>query len=210
MRPGITFFEPSKKNRLLKEVTLERQEISQIISRLLNALGEDPEREGLKKTPERVARMYEELLIGYRTSPDDLLNGAIFTSDYNEMVILRNIDFYSLCEHHLLPFFGVAHVAYIPNGKIIGLSKLARIVEFFSRRLQVQERMTMEIAHFLKEKLQPLGVGVVVSGMHLCMIMRGVKKSNARMITSAMLGVFRDDPRTRLEFLNLIGHSGEE
>jgi GTP cyclohydrolase I len=189
---------------------LERQEISQIISRLLNALGEDPEREGLKKTPERVARMYEELLIGYRTSPDDLLNGAIFTSDYNEMVILRNIDFYSLCEHHLLPFFGVAHVAYIPNGKIIGLSKLARIVEFFSRRLQVQERMTMEIAHFLKEKLQPLGVGVVVSGMHLCMIMRGVKKSNARMITSAMLGVFRDDPRTRLEFLNLIGHSGEE
>jgi GTP cyclohydrolase I len=183
---------------------LEKKEIAQIISRLLSALGEDPNREGLKKTPERVARMYEELLSGYQSSPDALLNGALFTSDYSEMVILKDIDYYSLCEHHLLPFFGTAHIAYIPKGKIIGLSKLARIVELFSRRLQVQERMTMEIAQFLSEKIQPLGVGVVVSGTHLCMMMRGVKKSNAKMITSAMLGVFREDPRTRSEFLNLI------
>lgn len=183
---------------------MNEQEIARLVRNLLNAIGENPDREGLQKTPERIARMYEELLSGYREQPEQVINGAIFTSNYSEMVILKDIEFFSLCEHHLLPFFGVAHVAYIPQGKIIGLSKLARIVELFSRRLQVQERMTQEIAEFLERTIQPLGVGVVVSGMHLCMIMRGVKKPGARMITSAMLGCLREDPRTRSEFLSLI------
>jgi len=174
------------------------------VRRLLVEIGEDPDRQGLRDTPQRVARMYEELTAGYRIDPQELINDAIFDIEYDEMVIVRDIDFYSLCEHHLLPFFGKAHVAYIPNGRVIGLSKIPRIVEMFARRLQVQERMTQEIAEFLRDVLEPQGVGVVVEGAHMCTMMRGVKKDNARMVTSAMLGLFRRDARTRAEFLNLI------
>ncbi|RME45073.1 MAG: GTP cyclohydrolase I FolE [Chloroflexi bacterium] len=174
------------------------------IRRLLVEIGEDPDRQGLLRTPHRVARMYEELTAGYRVDRDELLNEAIFDIKYDEMVVVRDIDFYSLCEHHLLPFFGKAHVAYIPDGRVIGLSKIPRIVEMFARRLQVQERMTQEIAEFLLEILEPMGVAVVVEGAHMCAMMRGVKKDNARMVTSAMLGIFRRDPRTRAEFLGHI------
>jgi GTP cyclohydrolase IA len=175
-----------------------------LITRLLEAVGEDPTREGLVKTPERVARSMEYLTSGYRTDIDDVLNGALFTVDYNEMVIVRDIDFYSLCEHHLLPFFGKCHVAYIPNGKVIGLSKVPRLVDMFSRRLQLQERMTNQIAETIRETIQPLGVAVVCEGTHLCMAMRGVEKQQSTTVTSAMLGAFRNDARTRGEFLQLI------
>jgi len=171
---------------------------------LLSAIGEDPTREGLKRTPERVARMYAELTAGYYMNPEELVNDALFDISYDEMVIVRDIEFYSLCEHHLLPFFGHAHVAYIPNGRVIGLSKIPRVVEMFARRLQVQERMTVQIADFLEETLSPKGVAVVVEGMHMCSMMRGVKKANARMVSSAMRGVFHSDPRTRNEFVNLV------
>ncbi len=174
------------------------------IRTLLEEIGEDPTREGLQKTPERVGRMWDELTVGYRLSPESVINGAIFESDYNEMVLVKDIQYYSMCEHHLLPFFGVAHVAYIPDGRIIGLSKISRIVDLFARRLQVQERMTVQIADFLYEHLKPKGVGVVIEGYHLCSMMRGVRKPENRMITSAMLGVFKEDLRTRLEFLELI------
>ncbi len=180
------------------------------VRRLLVEIGEDPTRQGLRDTPQRVARMYEELTAGYRIDPQELINDAIFDIEYDEMVIVRDIDFYSLCEHHLLPFFGKAHVAYIPNGRVIGLSKIPRIVEMFARRLQVQERMTQQIAEFLRDVLEPQGVGVVVEGAHMCTMMRGVKKDNARMVTSAMLGLFRRDVRTRTEFLNLIERGGRE
>ena len=175
-----------------------------LITRLLEAVGEDPTREGLVKTPERVARSMEYLTSGYRTNVDDVLNGALFSVDYNEMVIVRDIDFYSLCEHHLLPFFGKCHVAYIPNGKVIGLSKVPRLVDMFSRRLQLQERMTNQIAETIRETIQPLGVAVVCEGTHLCMAMRGVEKQQSTTVTSAMLGAFRNDARTRGEFLQLI------
>jgi GTP cyclohydrolase IA len=175
-----------------------------LITRLLEAIGEDPTREGLVKTPERVARSMEYLTSGYRTNVDDVLNGALFTVDYNEMVIVRDIDFYSLCEHHLLPFFGKCHVAYIPNGKVIGLSKVPRLVDMFARRLQLQERMTNQIAETIRETIQPLGVAVVCEGTHLCMAMRGVEKQQSTTVTSAMLGAFRSDARTRGEFLQLI------
>jgi GTP cyclohydrolase I len=167
---------------------------------ILNAVGEDVEREGLLRTPNRVARMYEELTAGYHVDPVRLLNNALFDVEYDEMVIVRNIDYYSLCEHHLLPFLGQAHVAYIPDGKVIGLSKIPRIVEMFARRLQVQERMTKQIAEFLEEMLKPKGVAVVCEGLHMCAAMRGVKKANARMVTSAMLGSFKIDQATRSEF----------
>ena len=167
---------------------------------VLTAIGEDVEREGLQRTPERVARMYEELTAGYHVDPVRLINEAIFEVEYDEMVIVRNIDYYSLCEHHMLPFLGQAHVAYIPDGKVIGLSKIPRIVEMFARRLQVQERMTQEIAEFLQETLQPKGVAVVCEGLHMCAAMRGVKKANARMVTSAMLGDFKTNQPTRNEF----------
>jgi GTP cyclohydrolase I len=157
------------------------------------------------RTPERVARMYEELTAGYHVDPVRLINDAIFDVNYDEMVIVRDIDFYSLCEHHLLPFLGQAHVAYIPDGKVIGLSKIPRIVEMFARRLQVQERMTQEIAEFLDETLHPLGVAVVAEGLHMCAAMRGVKKANARMLTSAMMGTFKEDAITRGEFFDHIG-----
>ncbi|MGQ0793091.1 MAG: GTP cyclohydrolase I FolE [Deltaproteobacteria bacterium] len=175
------------------------------VKEILSQIGEDLNREGLQKTPDRVARMYKELTAGYGASPKEIVNGAIFEERYDEMVIVRDIEFYSLCEHHLLPFFGKCHVAYIPNGKIIGLSKIPRIVEVFSRRLQVQERLTVQIADFLNEVLNPEGVGVVAEAYHLCMAMRGVKKAEANMLTSSMRGAFKDDDRTRSEFLRLIG-----
>ena len=175
-----------------------------LITRLLEAVGEDPTREGLVKTPERVARSMEYLTSGYRTNVDDVLNGALFSVDYNEMVIVRDIDFYSLCEHHMLPFFGKCHVAYIPNGKVIGLSKVPRLVDMFARRLQLQERMTNQIAETIREAIRPLGVAVVCEGTHLCMAMRGVEKQQSTTVTSAMLGAFRNDARTRGEFLQLI------
>lgn len=176
----------------------------EVIRRLLADLGEDPSREGLLKTPERVERSLKFLTSGYQKDVDEVLNGALFTVDYTEMVIVKDIDFYSLCEHHLLPFFGKCHVAYLPTNQVIGLSKIPRIVEIFSRRLQVQERLTNEIAETIREKINPLGVAVVLEGTHLCMSMRGVEKQNSTAITSAMLGVFRDDARTRSEFLALI------
>jgi GTP cyclohydrolase I len=167
---------------------------------ILAAIGEDVEREGLLRTPDRVARMYGELTAGYHVDPVRLINDAVFDVAYDEMVIVRDIDFYSLCEHHMLPFLGQAHVAYIPDGKVIGLSKIPRIVEMFARRLQVQERMTQQIAGFLQEALQPAGVAVVCEGVHMCAAMRGVKKANARMVTSAMLGTFKTDQAARNEF----------
>jgi len=176
-----------------------------LIKELLGQWGEDPQREGLKSTPARVASMYEFLLQGYKKDINEVMNGAVFKERYSEMVIVKDIDFFSLCEHHLLPFYGKCHIAYIPNGKIIGLSKMPRIVEVFSRRLQVQERMTQQIADTLFEWLNPLGVGVIVEARHLCMMMRGVEKQSSMATTSAMIGSFRDDVKTRSEFLTLIG-----
>ncbi len=175
-------------------------EIECAVRDILVSIGEDPEREGLLRTPDRIARMYEELTAGYHVDPVRLINDAVFDVKYDEMVIVRDIDFYSLCEHHMLPFLGQAHVAYIPDGKVIGLSKIPRIVEMFARRLQVQERMTQQIAEFLDQTLNPLGVAVVCEGVHMCSAMRGVKKANARMVTSAMLGSFKTSQTTREEF----------
>ena len=172
---------------------------------LLEEIGEDPERAGLADTPKRVRRMYAELTSGYQTDPDALINGACFEVDYDEMVVVRDIEFFSLCEHHLLPFYGRAHVGYLPRGRVIGLSKVPRIVDMFARRLQVQERMTQQVATFLMERVDPKGVACVVEASHLCTMMRGVKKEQASMVTSSMLGTFRRDGRTRNEFLKLIG-----
>jgi GTP cyclohydrolase I len=175
-----------------------------LIRRLLEDLGEDPDREGLLHTPQRVERAMRFLTSGYQADVDQVLNKALFSVDYSEMVIVKDIDFYSLCEHHLLPFFGKCHVAYLPQGKVIGLSKIPRLVDVFARRLQVQERLTNQIAQVILDKVQPLGVAVVVEATHLCMSMRGVEKQNSFAMTSAMLGTFRDDARTRSEFLELI------
>ena len=175
-----------------------------LVTKLLVDLGEDPAREGLVDTPKRVEKALRFLTSGYHADIDVVLNGALFTVDYNEMVIVKDIDFYSLCEHHLLPFFGRCHIAYIPSDKVIGLSKIPRLVDVFSRRLQVQERMTNQIAHTILDKVAPLGVAVVVEATHLCMSMRGVQKQNSVAVTSAMLGAFRDQARTRMEFLELI------
>ncbi len=175
------------------------------VRQILEAIGEDPERQGLQRTPLRVAKAYAELTSGYSVDAEALVNQAVFDVDYDEMVLVKDIDFFSLCEHHMLPFYGRAHVAYIPSGKVIGLSKIPRIVEMFARRLQVQERMTQEIADFLQQTLQPQGVAVVVEGQHMCAAMRGVKKANARMTTSAMLGSFKHNPQTRGEFLDHVG-----
>ena len=179
-----------------------------LIRRLLAELGEDPAREGLIGTPRRVEKALKFLTSGYQADVDTVLNGALFTVDYNEMVIVRDIDFYSLCEHHLLPFFGRCHVAYIPNGKVIGLSKIPRLVDIFARRLQLQERMTSQIAETIREKIAPLGVAVVCEATHLCMAMRGVEKQNSYTVTSAMLGAFHDQARTRMEFLELLKLQG--
>jgi GTP cyclohydrolase I len=178
--------------------------LEELIAGVLTEIGEDPAREGLRRTPRRVAKAYEFLTSGYKKNVAEVMNGAIFNERYSEMVIVKDIDFFSMCEHHLLPFFGKAHIAYIPNGKILGLSKVPRIVEVFARRLQVQERMTQQIADTLYEYLQPDGVGVVIEARHMCMMMRGVEKQNSLATTSAMLGVFRDDVKTRQEFLTLI------
>lgn len=178
--------------------------IENLVNQILVEIGEDPNREGLIKTPKRVAEAYEFLCSGYSKNIDEVLNNAIFTEKYDEMVLVKNIDFYSLCEHHLLPFYGKVHVAYIPNGKIVGLSKIPRIVEVFARRLQVQERMTQQIADTLDKYLEPRGVGVVSEAYHMCMMMRGVEKQNSSATTSAMHGIFKEDEKTRNEFLNLI------
>jgi GTP cyclohydrolase I len=191
----------------MEELLLKRGALEGLIAQVLSALGEDPKREGLLQTPHRVAKAYEFLTEGYRQDVEKVLNGAIFNERYSEMVIVKEIDFFSMCEHHMLPFFGRAHVAYIPNGKIVGLSKIPRIVEVFSRRLQVQERLTQQIAQTLFDALNPDGVGVVVEARHMCMMMRGVEKQNSVATTSAMLGTFRDDVKTRGEFLNLIGNN---
>ena len=178
--------------------------LEELTKKLLEEIGEDPSREGLLKTPHRVAKSWDFLTSGYKQNLDKIVNKAIFHENYDEMVLIQDIEYYSLCEHHLLPFFGRAHVAYIPDGKIIGLSKIPRIVDLFSRRLQVQERMTQGIADTLNDVLQPKGVAVVVEGQHMCMQMRGVENKNSYATTSHMLGIFREDSKTRKEFLNLI------
>lgn len=182
-------------------------EMMQAVRTLLIGLGEDPDREGLKDTPKRVMKALLFLTKGYYESVDELLNGAVFTEDANEMVLVRDIDIFSSCEHHILPIIGRAHVAYIPNGKVIGLSKVARICEMYARRLQVQERLTLQIADALQGLLKPQGVAVVIEATHMCMVMRGVQKPGSWTVTSAMRGVFSDDARTREEFMNLIRHS---
>ena len=182
----------------------KKSDIKTLTRDLLISMGENPDRQGLKKTPQRVEASYRFLSSGYKKKPQELLNGAVFDEAYDEMVLIKDIDMFSLCEHHLLPFFGKCHVAYIPNGKIVGLSKIPRIVDMFSRRLQVQERLTQQIANCLKEALDPLGVAVIIEALHLCMAMRGVEKQNCTCTTSTMLGVFRTDRGTRSEFMNLI------
>jgi len=184
-------------------------DLEKAMRQILLAVGEDPEREGLKFTPHRVARMYSELLSGYHVDPKSMINGALFNITYDEMVIVRDIEFYSLCEHHILPIIGRVHVAYIPDGKVIGLSKIPRIVDMYARRLQVQERMTRQIADFIRDLLKPQGVAVVVEGLHLCSMMRGVKKHDARMTTSAMHGAFRANLATRQEFLDNISRGAK-
>jgi GTP cyclohydrolase IA len=179
-------------------------QMQEVIRQLLAELGEDPSREGLLNTPKRVEKSLQFLTSGYSADVDSVLNNALFTVDYNEMVIVKDIDFYSLCEHHLLPFFGKCHIAYLPQGRVIGLSKIPRLVDIFARRLQIQERLTSQIAETLLDKVQPMGVAVVMEATHLCMSMRGVEKQNSVAVTSAMLGVFREDARTRSEFLELI------
>jgi len=189
--------------RRIFDVDAAREEMADIVRRQLALVGEDPEREGLQRTPERVARSLAALTSGYATDVRDVVGQGVFEERSDQMVMVRDIEMYSLCEHHLLPFFGKVHVAYVPDGKIIGLSKLPRIVEVFARRLQVQERLTQQIADAVCEVLQPRGVGVVIEAAHLCMMMRGVEKQNSSTITSALRGVFRDDARTREEFLRL-------
>jgi GTP cyclohydrolase I len=180
--------------------------IEGLIEALLKELGEDPGRDGLVSTPIRVAKTFRFLTGGYSLSPLEILNGALFDVDYDEMVLVRDIEFYSLCEHHMVPFFGHVHVGYIPDGKVVGLSKIPRLVDMFARRLQVQERLTVQIAETLQEVLQPKGVGVVIESKHLCMVMRGVQKQGSYAITSSLKGEFSDDPKTRSEFMNLLGH----
>lgn len=182
--------------------------LEESVRRMLVELGEDPDREGLVKTPARVASAMRFLTKGYEENPKEVINGALFTEDYQEMIVLKELDFFSLCEHHMLPFFGKAHVAYIPKHRIVGISKLARLVEVFARRLQVQERMTTQIANILMDELDPLGVGVVIQAEHLCMRMRGVEKQNSVVVTSTMLGVFRSHHETRQEFMSIVHNRG--
>jgi GTP cyclohydrolase IA len=199
-------------NELAENLTkgeIDQEAIREAVRDMLAAFGENPQREGLVRTPDRVARMYEELLAGYWVDPVAMINEACFNVTYDEMVVVRDIEFYSLCEHHLLPFIGRAHVAYLPKGRVIGLSKIPRIVDLYARRLQVQERMTRQIADFLHGLLEPHGVAVVVEALHLCSMMRGVKKHGARMTTSAMHGAFRSSLATRQEFLDNISRGSE-
>ena len=186
-----------------------REVVENAISSILDAVGEDRHRSGLVDTPRRVARMYDELLEGYVVDPEEILNGALFDVDYDQMVVVNGIEFYSLCEHHLLPFIGYAHVGYLPDEKVIGLSKIPRIIEMFARRLQVQERMTQQIADFLQSLVTPRGVGVVVEATHMCTVMRGVKKHHARLTTSAMIGQFMENQSTREEFMSHVRRNGE-
>ncbi len=188
----------------IEESKLNKNNVMKLVKDMLTEFGEDPNREGLINTPKRVAEAFEFLTRGYHQEIEEVLNDAIFTEKYDEMVLVKDIDFYSMCEHHMLPIYGKVHVAYIPNGKIVGLSKIPRIVDVFARRLQVQERMTQQIAETLDKYLQPIGVAVVTEGYHMCMMMRGVEKQNSSATTSAMYGVFKDDAKTRAEFLNLI------
>jgi len=189
----------------IKELSLAEQQIADNIHAILGHLGEDPNRQGLLKTPERVAKAYTFITQGYQQDARKILRGAMFDEDYNEMVLVKSIELYSLCEHHMLPFFGKAHIAYIPNGKIVGLSKIPRIVDVFARRLQVQERLTIEIRDCIQETLNPIGVAVVIEAHHLCMQMRGVSKQNSTTTTSAFSGAFLEDVKTRKEFISLIG-----
>ncbi|CAN5187052.1 GTP cyclohydrolase I FolE [soil metagenome] len=203
--PAATAVEPGTDGR---SGQIAKRPPERLIHELLEALGEDPEREGLVRTPERVIDALRFLTEGYRKDLDQLFNDAFFTEEYDEMILVKDIEFYSLCEHHMLPFFGKAHVAYLPRERIVGLSKIPRLVDFYARRLQVQERMTKEIAGTMMEKLEPRGVAVVIEARHLCMVMRGVEKQHSYLTTSHMLGKFRDDQSTRLEFMNLIGSRG--
>lgn len=199
-----------KKKQAVHDKEQEHQRMEEIVRELLGHLGEDPSREGLAMTPKRVATSLKYLTQGYSQDVNEILNGAIFQEPYDEMVVVKDIDVFSLCEHHLLPFYGKAHVAYIPQGKIIGLSKIPRVVEVFAKRLQVQERLTMQIADCLMDALKPRGVGVVIEALHMCMAMRGVEKASAYTVTSAMLGSFRNSERVRQEFLSLIKHKREK
>ncbi|GMQ78439.1 MAG: GTP cyclohydrolase I FolE [Anaerolineae bacterium] len=191
------------------ELVARKDTIVRAVRDILTSVGEDPDRDGLQRTPERISRMYDEILAGYKVDPVALINEAMFDVEYDEMVVVKDIEFFSMCEHHMLPFYGRTHVAYIPTNKVIGLSKIPRIVEMFARRLQVQERMTMQIADILDEVLHPLGVAVVVEAAHLCSMMRGIKKEHARMVTSSMLGCFKDNEKTRNELLHHISSRGE-
>jgi GTP cyclohydrolase IA len=186
--------------------TLTSATFENLVREILVRLGEDPAREGLQRTPERVHHAFEFLTKGYQQDPDTMLKNALFTVSYDEMVIVKDVEVFSLCEHHMLPFFGKVHVAYIPNGKVIGLSKIPRLIEIFSRRLQIQERLTTQIAETIQKAIQPQGVGVVIEARHLCMMMRGVEKQHSAAVTSSMLGCFREEQETRTEFLSLINH----
>jgi GTP cyclohydrolase I len=187
---------------------MDTKKIASLVRQLLTEIGEDPQREGLQKTPERVAAAYEFLTSGYRTDPERLLNGAVFTQETNSMVIVKDIEVYSMCEHHMLPFFGRCHIGYIPSGRVFGVSKLARLVDMYARRLQLQERLTEQISQQVMELVGARGVGVMIEARHLCMMMRGVEKQNSVMITSSVLGTFRESTATREEFLGLVGHRG--
>ena len=195
---------------MMRRMVETRASLEDAVRTLLSEIGEDAGREGLLRTPERVRRMYDELTAGYHVDPDRLINGATFAVEYDEMVVVRDIEFFSLCEHHLLPFIGKAHVGYLPRGRVIGLSKIPRIVDMYAQRLQVQERLTVQVADFLMEKLEPKGVACVIEATHLCTMMRGVKKQEATMVTSSMTGTFRRDARTRAEFMGLIGKAGAQ
>jgi GTP cyclohydrolase IA len=186
--------------------TQGEETIADLVRKMLALIGEDPNREGLRRTPERFEKAFRYLTSGYRQDPERLLNGAMFSVCYDNMVVVKDIELYSLCEHHLLPFFGKCHVAYIPNKKVVGLSKIARLVNMFARRLQIQERLTSQIAKAIQDRLSPEGVGVVIEARHLCMVMRGVEKQHSSAMTSAMLGAFRENKQTRDEFLSLINH----
>ena len=196
---------PTEEILLHEKEEAKPESVASLVRKMITLIGEDPDREGLKKTPERYEKALKFLTSGYHQNVDHLLNGATFSVCYDEMVVVKDIEFFSLCEHHLLPFFGKAHVAYLPSKKVIGLSKVARLVNMFARRLQIQERMTSQIAKAIEEKIAPQGVGVIIEARHLCMQMRGVEKQHGQAVTSAMLGAFRDNKQTRDEFLALVG-----